>query len=129
MMSNEITRCQELTDLCAVVRDLVTREEYEKCNDMICKAMSVYPDAPQPHNLLGVVLEMTGNHVSAMKHFRAAWALDPTYAPANQNLTTYGTFYSSGRIAFDECDCQRTKAPVCTIEYDAHGIGHVIRRK
>ena len=129
MKFNEATRSQELTELCATVRELVSCEKYDKCTELICEAMAAYPNAAQPHNLMGVVLEKTGNHVSSMKHFRAAWALDPTYAPSNQNLTTYGTFYSSGVIAFDECDCQKKKVPACTIEYDAHGIGHVIRRK
>ena len=67
--------------------------------------MADYPSAPQPYNLMGIVLEKTGNHPAAMKHFRAAWALDPTYVPANRNLERYGTFHSGIKEAYDECDC------------------------
>lgn len=134
----------ELDQLCAVVRALVADGAYEICIESICKAMEKNPHAPQPHNLLGIVLEKQGNHMAAMKHFRAAWALDPTYTPASHNLNTYGTFFSHGTCAFDESDVpplppsnieivydargvgrvvSKTK-----IEYDEHGIGHVVRR-
>ena len=105
MKINDATRCQELSDLCKNVRSLVACGNYDKCSALISQAMQSYPHAPQPHNLLGVVLEKKGNHILAMKHFRAAWALDPTYFPASQNLTTYGTFYSHGKDAYDESDC------------------------
>lgn len=79
-----------------------------------------------------------------MKHFRAAWALDPSYLPAKHNLNTYGTFFSTGHCAFDERDVPST-APSNTeiqydergvgrfvyktkIEYDQRGIGHIVRR-
>ena len=129
MKLNETTRNQDLSELCISIRSLVASREYDKCSDLICKAMELYPCAPQPHNLLGVVLEKTGNHALAMKHFRAAWALDPTYDPAGQNLSTYGTFYSRGRVAYDESDCQEEKTGFCEVEYDGRGIGHILRRK
>ena len=129
MKSNEIIRCGELSKLCEDVRTLASQGAYEECDKLIRKAMEEYPHAPQPHNLMGVVLERTGNHICAMKHFRAAWALDPTYAPAGQNLSNYGTFCSRGAVAYDECDCPELQSPSCTIEYDAQGVGHVVRRR
>lgn len=42
--------------------------------------------APEAHNLLGIYEEMTGDASLARKHFRAAYALDPTYKPASRNL-------------------------------------------
>ena len=129
MAAYEITRCAELSDLCEHARDMVRRRNFVECIDMLRKAMAEYPSAPQPHNLLGIVLEKSGNHLDAMKHFRAAWALDPTYAPAGQNLSNYGTFCSRGAVAYDECDCPELQSPSCTIEYDAQGVGHVVRRR
>lgn len=67
--------------------------------------MRDYPHAPHPHNLMGILLEKQGNHLSAMKHFRAAWALDPTYLPCRINLDRYGSFFNQGNCAFDEQDC------------------------
>lgn len=94
----------ELEDLCTTVRTLVTDKEFDACLSVISRAMEAHPHAPEPHNLLGIVLEKTGDHICAMKHFRAAWALDPQYRPASHNLYTYGTFFSDGRCAFDEND-------------------------
>ena len=127
MKTNEATRSRELTDLCANVRELVSDGQYDTCITLICTAMQDFPSAPQPHNLMGVLMEKTGNHALAMKHFRAASALDPTYYPANQNLMTYGTFYSNGRVAYDEADCREDRDDACHIEYDTRGIGHFVR--
>ena len=117
-----------LDSLCSMVRESVRLGNFEDCLREIRNAMAEYPDAPQPHNLLGIILEKQGNHPSAMRHFRAAWALDPTYMPAEENLKTYATFYSRGRSAFDESDCEDMKNESCSVSYDATGIGHVIRR-
>ena len=65
-----------------------------------------------------------------MKHFRAAWALDPSYVPARINMERYGSFsFTMPRPAYDEADCpQEADVQKCRIETDAHGIGHVVRR-
>lgn len=94
----------ELDQLCQLIKALVEERKYDDCIPAICQAMVRHPHAPQPHNLLGIVLERMGDHLSAMRHFRAAWALDPHYLPASHNLNTYGTFFSDGGCAFDESD-------------------------
>ncbi len=120
---------QALHQLCCTVRTLVMTGEYHKCTNLITKAMGAFPHNPEPHNLLGIVLEHEGDHCMAMKHFRAAWALDPAYAPANQNLTHYGTFYSNGKCAYEESDCTAKAPDRYEVRYDEHGVGHVIRRR
>lgn len=105
MRGNNINQSNEqLNNLCTSIRTFVSNGDYESCIAPICEAMRQNPHAPHPHNLLGIVLEKMGNHLEAMKHFRAAWALDPTYTPASHNLNTYGTFFSKGICAFDESD-------------------------
>jgi hypothetical protein len=96
---------QEMLPLCHSVRELAGKGDIEGGKRVAIEAMSHYPHAPQPHNLLGVLLEKQGNHLLAMRHFRAAWALEPAYLPARHNLDKYGTFSSAGRIAYDESDC------------------------
>lgn len=129
MKMNRCVKNEELRDLCSQVRSLVASRDYDTCSSLVCQAMARFPSAPQPHNLMGVLKEKMGDHAGAMKHFRAAWALDPTYAPAEQNLTAYGTFFSRGKAAYDESDCRDDGAGACCIEYDGLGIGHIIRRK
>jgi len=41
---------------------------------------------PEALNLLGVLLEVRGDWLEAIKQYRAALALDPTYKPADKNL-------------------------------------------
>lgn len=127
MKLNATIRSEELSELCLTVRNLTAQEEYDRCSEVICAAMGCYPCAPQPHNLLGVVLEKLGAHADAMRHFRAAMDLDPTYAPARQNLMTYGTFYSKGVAAYDESDCGAAGAN--RKESDADRYGQLLRRK
>lgn len=122
-------RNTQLKNLCSAVQTLVHKGEYETCTRMICEAMEHYPHDPQPHNLMGIVLEHTGNHSQAMKHFRAAWALDPTYRPASQNLDNYGTFYSHGSCAYDESSCANAQTGSCEIPYHSHSMAHITRRK
>lgn len=77
------------------VRRLINAYDMEETREMICEAMKEYPDAAQPHNLLGILMETQGNHVSAMKHFRAAWVLDPTFLPARENMENFGQLFQT----------------------------------
>ncbi len=79
----------ELTVLCHSVRILIENKNFNQSLEIIQGAMGKYPHAPEPHNLMGILLENQGNHLLAMKHFRAAWALDPTYLPAKYNMNQY----------------------------------------
>lgn len=130
-MKTEITEHtnKNLLTFCQNAKKMILAGDYEKCKKLSCETMYEYPNAAQPHNILGIVFEKTGNHRQAMNHFRAALALDATYRPASQNLDTYGTFYSYGRCAYDEEDCQPEQPEHCCIEYDDHHIGHVVRRR
>ena len=95
---------KELATLCDSVRQLINKSDYSECEKLIADAMSKYPHAPQPHNLMGVLFVTKSDQISAMKHFRAAWSLDPTYAPARHNLDNFASLYSGNGFAFDEND-------------------------
>ena len=102
------------------VRDLIQRGQYHECYAVIVDEMKNSPHAPEPHNLMGMLLEWQGNHQLAMRHFRVAWDLDQTYLPARHNLDVYESFYVTGTGAYDESDCPafEEKKPY-TKEYDA----------
>lgn len=121
---------QALCALCIRFREQLNARLYKDCESQIAAAMRDYPHAAQPHNLMGVLMEAEDDHAGAMRHFRAAWALDPTYRPARYNMERTGTFYSAGACAIDESDCPAPQdRPRYKVEYDAQGIGHVVRRK
>ena len=120
---------ERLAELCRIVRQFVRQNNLTQCEQLIFDAMSQYPHAPEPHNLIGVLLEKKNDHNSAMKHFRAAWALDPTYIPARYNLHVFASLYANGKCAFDESDCPPdVKDGDYDIEHDAHGVCQAIRR-
>lgn len=67
--------------------------EFALSRSIIASAMAMNMDAPEPHNLLGILYELMGDDLSARQHYRAAYALDPTYKPCCRNLerlTLYG---------------------------------------
>ena len=57
-------------------RQLMIQRKFEQCQKEIETAMAENPHCAIPHNLMGILLEKESNHVLAMKHFRAAYALD-----------------------------------------------------
>ena len=96
----------ELVELCEQVRAHLIRKAYQECVEDICHAMYLHPDSPEPHNLMGILLEKQKNHTGAMKHFRAALDLDPTYRPAQENLIGCSSFerpISCYRFCYGDC--------------------------
>ncbi len=121
----------ELNVFCNLVREFIDKKKYCECEKVIVDAMSKYPHAPEPHNLMGILLENEGDHLTAMKHFRAACALDPTYLPTRYNMEQYGDFFCiRHKDVYDETDCPQVqdKNLLKTI-YDENGIGHIVKRK
>lgn len=118
----------ELLELCENVRVLIKEKKLVDCENIVKSFICKYPHAPQPHNLYGILLEKEGNHVLAMKHFRAAWALDPTYLPVRYNLERFANMKGEGIVAYDENDIiSKKKRGNRFIAYDENGIGHVIK--
>lgn len=70
-------------------------KDYAAAKDYLKYAMYENEDnnAPEVHNLYGVLAELTGDLSLAGKHYRAAYALDPTYKPASKNLERITSFY------------------------------------
>ena len=102
---NGMIDINELKELSVEVRDMIKKRHFCECEELITQAMSKFPHAPQPHNLYGILLENLGDHLTALKHFKAAWDLDPAYIPARYNLNRYGSFYPTGQSAYVEEDC------------------------
>ncbi len=68
--------------------------------EQIVEAMHIYPDAPQPHNLLGIWFELKGDGVMARRHYRAAYSLDPTFQPACKNIERICSFENFNSYEF-----------------------------
>lgn len=86
-----------------VKRDIQSAH-YHDGENKVALAMLENPHSAVPHNLMGILLEKKHNHTQAMKHFRAACDLDPTYIPAKNNLEEYGCFFSTGKCCYGNED-------------------------
>lgn len=71
---------------------------------LIVEAMRADPDAPQPHNLMGIFYELTDDGNLARRHYRAAYSLDPTYKPACSNLERICTDFGNKLRTYDYGD-------------------------
>jgi len=80
------------------------RHELAEAYKLIVEAIRINPDAPQPHNLLGIWFELKRDEDKARKHYRAAYALDPTFRPACKNLERICTMFEYRRIPYDYGD-------------------------
>lgn len=81
--------------------DKLKNQEYEEAYKIIIGAICSNPNAPEPHNLLGLWYEINGQEPMARKHYRVAYVLDPTYKPACNNLERISTFFISKEIPLD----------------------------
>ena len=59
---------------------------FESARLHLKRANELSPTNPITLNLLGAVIEITGNRLEAQTYYRAALSFDPTYSPARQNL-------------------------------------------
>lgn len=124
---------EELTKYCYEVRELITMHRYKESESLIVELLSKYAHSAVPHNLYGILLEKENNHILAMKHFRAANALNPTYIPARYNLEQYGAWnnhFVKAAYCTNDCMkiCEANNDNQFMVTYDENNIGHIVRK-
>lgn len=87
-----------------VIKNLINQKKYDICYKVISNEMKKNPHDAKPHNFMGILMEKTGDHIGAMKHFRASIDLDPTYLPARYNIENFGSFCLKYKVFYDEDD-------------------------
>lgn len=65
-------------------------------------AIAEYPTRPEAFNLLGAIQEINGNRYDAMRHYRVALDLDPTYTPARYNLLRDTSVHAAAKLALGQ---------------------------
>lgn len=105
--------------------------EYLLAEEKMKKAMNEDPHSPIVHNLYGILEELIKEDNLAHKHYRAAYALDPTYKPAQRNLeriSTFGKQTAKRSIDFgDEPD--EDEEALYVVEYDKNHVGHLQKKE
>ena len=102
---------EELNDLIAKAKEMIEHREFDPCEALLATAMFQNPHSAVPHNLMWLLMEKKRKHEDAMKHFRAANALDPAYAPARWNLEGFAEFYKTRKDAYSVSDCDFDHLP------------------
>lgn len=104
---------------------------YSLAHEYIYLLMRVNENTPEWHNLLGILSEIKGDLILAGKHYRASYALDPTYKPASKNLYRITCFYYKfDKESLDYGDKPEKEYPlVYFIKYDEKNIGHLNKKE
>lgn len=64
----------------------ISRRQFNTATEHTKKAIASDPSRPEAFNLLGALQEIMGERANAVKNYRVAVNLDPTYKPAQENL-------------------------------------------
>jgi DNA-binding response OmpR family regulator len=76
----------------------ITDRNFASARESARKAIAVEPSQPEAYNLLGALLEISGEWLEAQKFYRAALDIDPTFKPALSNLERTTSTRKAGRI-------------------------------
>lgn len=106
-------------------------KNYDAAQDYIKRAMLENYHAPEVQNLFGVLEEFIGDLSLARKHYRASYALDPTFKPAIRNLERItSSSFSVEKMTPDFGDKPEIEEVVpYVVEYDEENIGHLRKKK
>lgn len=64
----------------------IGEREFDSAQEHVRQAIATDSTKPEALNLLGALIELRGDWLEALKQYRAALALDPTYKPADENV-------------------------------------------
>lgn len=78
----------------------ISDKQFSLAQETVRRAMSTDPSQPESYNLLGALLEIKGDYLEALKFYRAALDIDPTYTPARENLDRAASWHKFGNIDF-----------------------------
>ena len=79
-------RCTEYDTLIELAKQQIGNRKFDAAKEFAHKAAALEPGRPEIFNLLGVLYEIAGNKEDAVKNYRTAYWIDPTYAPSKKNL-------------------------------------------
>lgn len=74
-----------------LARRNIDQRHYAAAKEQVRKAIAEDSARPEAFNLLGAIHDIEGDHHAAMTNYRIALDLDPTYSPAQANLTLSGS--------------------------------------
>lgn len=80
------SKLKNFEDYIEYAKTCILKKDFEKAITYLKKSIAEDMNSPEPHNLLGVLAESEKDNLLAIKHYKAALDLGPTYKPAQKNL-------------------------------------------
>lgn len=80
-----------------LAKKCIGEREFDAAQEHVRQAIAADSTKPEALNLLGALIELRGDWLEALKQYRAALALDPTYKPADANLDRVVIRHERGR--------------------------------
>lgn len=82
----EVPTLQDYETYLQIVKKLLNERQWAEAQAHCQQAIGLDPQRPEAFNLLGALHDIQREHPAAMKMYRVALDLDPTYKPAQFNL-------------------------------------------
>jgi len=76
----------------------ISDRSFATSREIVRKAIAADPAQPEAYNLLGVLLEIKRDWLTAQKFYRAALGIDPAFKPARANLDRTTARHKFGKI-------------------------------
>lgn len=77
---------KDYDSLISTAKHSASKRQFEEAITLVKQAIGVNPNNAEAFNMLGELLEVTGDKLQAIKNYRVATDLDPAYKPAQKNL-------------------------------------------
>jgi len=85
-LENNGKEANSFEDILNLAKGEINKKNFSEAIELLKKATSTDSEKPEPFNLMGIIYELKNQQAKAMKMYRAALALDPSYRPATDNL-------------------------------------------
>ena len=103
--SIEASQAHDYRSHVELAKRCINERQFDAAKEHVKQAIGVDPAKAEAFNLLGALQEISGDMLEAKKNYRAAYALDPTYKPAQDNLERTSVLpRKGGRIALGKDD-------------------------
>jgi DNA-binding NtrC family response regulator len=89
VLDRELLQAQQRSDyesLLELAKYWAGKRQLDSAIAMVKQGIGLQPSRPEAFTLLGELQEIMGKQLEALKNYRVAIDLDPTYQPAHQNL-------------------------------------------
>lgn len=85
-LENNEKKADNFNEILNLAKAEINKKNFNNAIELLKKATSKDSEKPEPFNLMGIIYELKNQQAKAMKMYRAALALDPSYRPATENI-------------------------------------------